>query len=75
MTLAARETLEDCRGALAELTDGVKGGQWRRRWIIAIVLLRAVGQVLDSAMKPCLPFSSELLPSRSGVSGTRSDVE
>ena len=46
MTLAARETLEDCRGALAELTDGVKGGQWRRRWIIAIVLLRAVGHVL-----------------------------
>ena len=47
MTVAAREVLEDCRGALAELVDGVQGSQWRRRWIIAIVLLRAVGHVLD----------------------------
>lgn len=48
MTLAAREALEDCRGALAELTDGVQGRQWRRRWIVAVVLLRAVGHVLDN---------------------------
>jgi hypothetical protein len=48
MTSAAREALEDCRGALAELTDGVQGRQWRRRWIVAVVLLRAVGHVLDN---------------------------
>jgi hypothetical protein len=47
MTIAAREVLEDCRGALAELVDGVQGRQWRRRWIIAVVLLRAVGHVLE----------------------------
>lgn len=48
MTSAAREALEDCRGALAELTDGVQGRQWRRRWITSIVLLRAVGHVLNN---------------------------
>ena len=47
MTAAARETLEDCRGALAELTDGVQGRDWRRKWILAVVLLRTVGHVLD----------------------------
>ncbi|MEO7129247.1 MAG: hypothetical protein ABI040_10365 [Rhodoferax sp.] len=48
MTSAAREVLEDCRGALAELTDGIQGRQWRRRWITSIVLLRAVGHVLKN---------------------------
>ena len=48
MTSAAREALEDCRGALTELTDGVQGRQWRRRWITSMVLLRAVGHVLDN---------------------------
>ena len=48
MTAAAREALEDCRGALAELVDGVQGRQWRRRWITCVVLLRAVGHVLDN---------------------------
>ncbi len=47
MTVAAREVLEDCRGALAELTDGVQGRQWRRRWITCVVLLRAIGHVLE----------------------------
>jgi hypothetical protein len=47
MTTAAREVLEDCRGAVAELIDGVQGRQWRRRWVVAVVLLRAVGHVLD----------------------------
>jgi len=47
MTAAAREVLDDCRGALAELVDGVQGRQWRRRWVVAVVLLRAVGHVLD----------------------------
>jgi hypothetical protein len=48
MTTAAREALEDCRAALAELTDGVQGRQWRLRWITCVVLLRAVGHVLDN---------------------------
>ena len=48
MTSAAREALEDCRGALTELTEGIQGRQWSRRWIISIVLLRAVGHVLDN---------------------------
>ena len=55
MTTAAREVLIDCRGALAELSDGVQGPTWRRRWIIAVVLLRATGHVLekvDSARSP-----------------------
>jgi hypothetical protein len=47
MTAAAREVLADCRGALEELVDGVQGPTWRRRWIIAVVLLRAVGHVLE----------------------------
>jgi hypothetical protein len=46
MTPSARLVLADCRGALSELTDGVQGTVWRRRWIIAVVLLRAVGHVL-----------------------------
>lgn len=47
MTSAARETLVDCCGALAELIDGVQGRDWRRKWILAVVLLRTVGHVLD----------------------------
>lgn len=47
MTAAARETLEDCRGAIAELVEGVQGRDWRRKWILAVVLLRTVGHVLD----------------------------
>lgn len=55
MTIAARETLEDCRGAIDELVDGVQGRDWRRKWILAVVLLRAVGHVLnkvDGARSP-----------------------
>lgn len=47
MTTAARVVLEDCRGALAELVDGLQGGAWRRRWVTALVLLRSVGYVLN----------------------------
>lgn len=53
MTTAAREVLEDCRGALAELVDGITGPVWRRRWIISVVLLRAVGHVLDKVDGAC----------------------
>src|SRR5262245_46128563 len=48
MTTAARAVLADCRGALAELVDGLEGATWRRRWITVVVLLRAVGHVLES---------------------------
>jgi hypothetical protein len=47
MTQRARVVLDDCRGALLELTYGLQGAQWRRRWIACIVLLRAVGHVLE----------------------------
>jgi hypothetical protein len=47
MTIAARQALDDCREAVELLIDGVQGSEWRRRWVLAIVLLRAVGHVLD----------------------------
>jgi len=47
VTDAAREALEDCRGAIDSLVDGVQGREWRRRWILSVVLLRAIGHVLD----------------------------
>ena len=46
MTLAAREVLEDCRGAIDEICGGIQGRAWRRRWVAAVVLLRTVGYVL-----------------------------
>ena len=47
MTKAARKVLEDCEGALEDFKYGVQGGEWRRRWITAVVLLRTVGHVLS----------------------------
>jgi hypothetical protein len=47
MTIAARQALEDCVAAVESLIDGVQGGEWRRRWVLAIVLMRVVGHVLD----------------------------
>jgi hypothetical protein len=38
--------LTDCRGALDEITG--QGPVWRRRWITAVILLRAVGHVLNN---------------------------
>ena len=46
MTRAAREVLEDCRGAIDEIGGGIQGRAWRRRWVTAVVLLRTVGYVL-----------------------------
>lgn len=48
MTRAAREVLEDCRGAMEEIVDGVQGRAWRIRWVAAVVLLRTVGYVLKT---------------------------
>jgi len=47
MNLKSRVVLDDCRGALDDLFLSKKANTWRRRWIIALVLLRAVGHVLD----------------------------
>src|SRR5450759_1169232 len=47
MTARARIVLSDARDALSDLADGVSGSEWRRRWVTAVVLLRAVGHVLD----------------------------
>jgi hypothetical protein len=55
VTRAAREVLEDCRGAVDEIVDGIQGRAWRRRWIAAVVLLRTVGHVLgkvDTKISP-----------------------
>jgi hypothetical protein len=46
MTVAAREVLEDCRAAAAEIGNCVQGRAWRCRWVAAVVLLRTVGYVL-----------------------------
>ena len=47
--------LSDCRGALDELTTGVHGASWRGRWVTAVVLLRAVGHVLDNVDSQRIP--------------------
>jgi len=46
MSLRARLVLDDCRGAVTDLHDGLQGGDWRRRWVTAVTLLRAVEHVL-----------------------------
>jgi len=48
MTRAAREVLEDCRVAVQQLGGGTQGRAWRIQWVSAVVLLRAVGHVLNS---------------------------
>lgn len=55
MTKAARDVLEDCRGAVDEIVDGIQGRVWRRRWVATVVLLRTVGYVLarvDAKVSP-----------------------
>ena len=57
MTKASRKVLEDCKGALEDFKYGVQGGEWRRRWITSVVLLRTVGNVLkivDALTDPVL---------------------
>jgi hypothetical protein len=45
VSLKARKVLEQCRGAVGDLTTGLQGDEWVRRWTVAITLLRAVGNV------------------------------
>jgi hypothetical protein len=49
MTAHAREVLEDCKVAIAELRDGVASREWRIKWVAAVALLRAVGHVLRNS--------------------------
>ena len=46
MTLAARQVLEDCKEAANDIDGKVQGSAWRRRYVVAVVLLRTVGYVL-----------------------------
>lgn len=49
MTSASRQVLADCRDAWMELREVEESGEgrvWWRRWLAALVLLRAVGHVL-----------------------------
>lgn len=61
MTKQARLVLDDCRGALSELIDGLQGTVWRRRWITCVILLRAVGHVLKNVdANACGALKSEI---------------
>lgn len=46
MILQAEKVLQDCRETLADFTDGLQGGRWRRHWILCLALIRCVGNVL-----------------------------
>jgi hypothetical protein len=61
MTEAARAVLADCRGAVDEIAG--QGPVWRRRWITAVVLLRAVGHVLDKVDSGKSPESKRAIES------------
>jgi hypothetical protein len=71
MTTAARAVLEDCRGALAELVDGLQGGAWRRRWITAVVLLRAVGHILDKIDSRSAKYARPIAAAWSSLNGSK----
>jgi hypothetical protein len=47
MTTRARIVLEDCKLALQLLENETDLRRWRLHWVSAIVLIRAVGHVLD----------------------------
>lgn len=47
MTYQARQVLDDCRVALALLEEEDDLQRWRVHWAAAVVLVRAVGHVLD----------------------------
>jgi hypothetical protein len=47
MTTKARQALLDCEAALQDLRSGATGLLWRTRWVAAVSLLRAVGDVLN----------------------------
>lgn len=74
MTSAARNVLEDCRGALLDFADGIQGGTWRRRWVSCVVLLRTVGYVLDKVDADRSPKHRSVIDSWwRGLKGTKPD--
>ena len=46
MTKHAQKVLEDCKKTFAEFEPNLEGLYWRQKYILIIVLLRAVGHVL-----------------------------
>ena len=46
MTKHAQKVLEDCKKTFAEFEPNLEGIYWRKKYILIIVLLRAVGHVL-----------------------------
>ena len=48
MPLAARRVFDDARRAFLDFSLDSQGHHWRHRWILNVVLLRAVGHVLDN---------------------------
>jgi hypothetical protein len=46
VTTKARQAVLDCEAALEDLRSGARGLLWRTRWVAAVSLLRAVGDVL-----------------------------
>lgn len=52
MTLTrTRAILDDCRHILSELRQNPREASWRPRWFAALVMLRAVGHVLERETK------------------------
>ena len=72
MTAKARVVLEDCRQAIAELTDDLQGAEWRLRWVTVVTLLRAVGHVLYYVDRQTSPVMQDAVDQAwSHVSGTK----
>ncbi len=63
MTRKAREVLEDCKVAVAQLRDGVSGREWRIAWVTAVALLRAVGHVLRNVDAEASPTHAQVIDS------------
>jgi hypothetical protein len=52
MTLSrTRAIVDDCRHLLSELRQNPREASWRTRWFAALVMLRAVGHVLEHETK------------------------
>jgi hypothetical protein len=55
MTLKAREVLRDCELLLADLNNEPQSELWRLRWVGLVVLLRAIGHVLNKVDREVNP--------------------
>lgn len=53
---------------------GIQGGEWRRRWITALALLRAVGHVLDKIDAKTNPSLRKIIKKKwSDISNNKSE--